>query len=353
MDNIMLKMFYFLIYIFCFLPLMVSGLHLNPQKMKETKMLVSETSKTLFLQYELKMAGVKDNALVKEYADRLLNPTINKNVKWSEVTLSNKKNNLIENIIAAYITAKSSNVSGENTFAVLAKNNIPYNKNKKNVELILSLEIYLQKELPIVKIPDEDISIIDKGLTGTLSSEEIKYLKQKLITYLNERIKEECVDAPGFFVILKAYINQTGDLEVLQKMWDSGKYGLQSLALITVSYAYNDKELTNFGVNCIKEMAYGDNISSDMKDAIKRGEGLIFLQKQRPDSSVAFLIRKLINEPGRYHKHIYKIVRLLSNDVDWPEWEAEENQKSIQGFKEELNRRIKITEDALNSYTKE
>ena len=241
----------------------------------------------------------------------LMNPISEEAKNWSRLRFNENWSYDYELIASAYIEAVNRTPPITRIEEVLSENNIPFVGQPRDITMFrANLLAYCEEPTyPIVTIDPRYRDLTLNGLRCALTKEEI----QKFRDILREdmEIHPEYLKMPFIlYTPIKAYLNQTGDLELLSDLWGCED---QEFFCITIATMAKDPEI----VKLILDLTYDLDKRGDEKGDILRMGMLILFHEQKNIPEVGERLRQIIAKPGLYYSNIQTLIQILG-DKGWP-----------------------------------
>jgi hypothetical protein len=274
-------------------------------------------------------------------AEYLMNPISEEAKNWSRLYLNENWNYDFELIASAYIEGVNRKPPVTRIEKILYENNIPYVGQARGLSMFrANLHTYCKKPVyPVVSIDPRYRELTSKGLKCELTKEETEkfrdIIREDVKTH-PEYLKIPCI----LYTPIKAYFNQTGDLELLSDLWG---YEDQESFCITLATMAKDPEM----VKLILDLTYDLDKRGDKKGNILRMSIISLFHEQKDVPEVGGRVRELVGNPGLYYDHIQTLIRILSD----PGWNLNQyylNKTTLETYQKNHDILTKIVKDAKN-----
>ncbi len=261
--------------------------------------------------------------------------------RWSKLFLNENWSYDYELIASAYIEGINRTPTANRIEEILSENNIPYiGQPRALTKFRVNLPVYCETEIyPVVSIEQRYRDFTFKALKSELTEEEIKKFRDIIIIDIKNH--PEFLQMPyPLYVPIKAYLNQTGDLELISYLWD---WDDQESFCITIASMAKDPEI----VKLILDLTYDLDKRGDQKGENLRMGVIILFHEQKDIPEVGARLRQIIEKPDLYYSHIQTLIKILG-DPGWPESEYYNNRATLKVYGKNQEYLFKLTKDTLN-----
>jgi len=302
----------------------------------ESYLAVLEGPKELVLEKFAVLHGCPEDKATS-LVEYLIDPHTEKSLEWAGNNLKKHGELSYETATSAYIIGINRNPPVTEIAEIFLEYDIPFVGEPRKI-VGYAINIYgkcKNKSYPVVEIDDKYKRFVLGGLKCNLSQKEISDFKKILM----KDIEEDPDSLTLFRTTVKAYINQTGDMDFMNYLW-SHDYKSLCIHLAEIS---TDPRLTRFVLDLTDELY----IQND-----KEGEGLrisiigIF-HEQKKIPEVAQRIREILKIPGLYYEYRNTLISILGSE-GWNQNQLRMNKMFLELYLESLDRTIKNTENTLD-----
>jgi hypothetical protein len=332
----------FLIFLFMILTLHVySNSHLKDNEVKFILAQLEGPKESVLKQYAILNGCSEDRATtIVKY---LMNPKSEESKKWSQMYLNENWSYDYELIASAYIEGINRNPPVTRIEEILSENNIPYIGQPRGItKFRANLPVYCETTIyPIVSIEPRYSDFTFKGLKCELTEEETKKFRDIIRSDIKNH--PEYIQKPFLlYTPIKAYLNQTGDLELISDLWGCED---QEFFCIIIATMAKDPEI----VKLILDLIYDLDKRGDQKGEHLRMGVLWLFHEQKDIPEVGARLRQIIKNPGLYYSHIQTLIQILG-DPGWPEGQYYNNRTALDTFRRNQDYLSKLIKDTMNMF---
>ena len=320
--------------------LIYSECHLQNQEINYTLAVLEGPKERVLKQFSIHHGCPEDRATT--IAKYLMNPISEESKKWSKLYLNENWSFDYELLASAYIEGINRKPPDERISNILFEYNIPYvGQPREYAGFSMNLPGICNKpSYPVVEIDPRYRDYAFKGMKCQLSKQETN----QFISMIKEDIKKnpnwKTSRDVNLYTPIKAYFNQTGDLDFFQYLWDRECEGL----CLKIASMMNDPEIVKLALDLTQDLDL--SMVNEKGDLLRMGVlGLFNDQKNVPE--VGYRLRDLVKNPGLYDDYIQYLVRILG-DRGWSENEYYINKSTLEQFQTNHDIMTKIIKNTMN-----